>query len=580
VKQFKKYAPPPMPKFILVFIFIAGVLFPFFKSDSQINEYFNLTRIDFNAEAAQQTVAYIEQRWRLAGNKGFNESIHYIEAELIKAGFVEETKSNAADRLTYRIEKRPMEKKTWEPVSASLTIEGEQTPLEEYSTNRNMIAIHSASVEKLIAEVVDIGKRPLTELTEKEVKGKILFGEASMAALSTTAIKHQAIGVLSYNMPKYTQPEKNINSIQFTTLKQNQQETLWGIALSYRAKERIKAALAKGPIQLTVAIQTNRYISEELTLIADVKGSTQPDQRFVYSAHVQEPGANDNASGAGTLTEMARLTAQLIKKEEINPARTITFLWGDEVISTDRYISDDATRAKGIKWGMSLDMVGQDTKKTGGTFLIEKMPDPSAIQARGNDKHTEWGASNIQEKDLLPHYFNDFVLHRCKEQGKFANWTVNNNPFEGGSDHTPFLKANIPGILLWHFTDMYYHTDQDRLEMVSKETMKNVGISTLVIAYTLASANEDTIMQLIEELKETAKERLKTEAALSKQALQKGAIFTEEQHILESWWTWYDKAIDTYADLPLTPSTKVIAAIVQSKKDLATYYQSLKLSKP
>ena len=32
---------------------------------------------------------------------------------------------------------------------------------------------------------------------------------------------------------------------------------------------------------------------------------------------------------------------------------------------------------------MSLDMVGEDVKKTGGSFLIEKMPDPSAIWTRG-----------------------------------------------------------------------------------------------------------------------------------------------------------------------------------------------------
>ena len=35
-------------------------------------------------------------------------------------------------------------------------------------------------------------------------------------------------------------------------------------------------------------------------------------------------------------------------------------------------------------------------EKTGGTFLIEKMPDPSAIWTRGNDKHTEWGGRKLK----------------------------------------------------------------------------------------------------------------------------------------------------------------------------------------
>ena len=32
-----------------------------------------------------------------------------------------------------------------------------------------------------------------------------------------------------------------------------------------------------------------------------------------------------------------------------------------------------------FKLAYELDMVGEDTEKTGGTFLIEKMPDPSAV---------------------------------------------------------------------------------------------------------------------------------------------------------------------------------------------------------
>ena len=41
----------------------------------------------------------------------------------------------------------------------------------------------------------------------------------------------------------------------------------------------------------------------------------------------------------------------------------------------------------------ALDMTGEDTEKTGGTFLIEKQADPSAVWARPSDPHTEWGAA-------------------------------------------------------------------------------------------------------------------------------------------------------------------------------------------
>ena len=105
------------------------------------------------------------------------------------------------------------------------------------------------------------------------------------------------------------------------------------------------------------------------------------------------------------------------------------------------------------------------------------MPDPSAIWTRGKDKHSEWGGRALKEKDMTPHYLNDFIINTFKEQGEFANWKVETNPFEGGSDHTPFLKADIPGLLLWHFTDQFYHTDNDRIDKVSQKTLKNVGKS-------------------------------------------------------------------------------------------------------
>ena len=39
----------------------------------------------------------------------------------------------------------------------------------------------------------------------------------------------------------------------------------------------------------------------------------------------------------------------------------------------------------------SLDMTGEDVRKTGGSFLIERYPDPGAVWDRPWDPHTEWG---------------------------------------------------------------------------------------------------------------------------------------------------------------------------------------------
>ena len=242
-----------------------------------------------------------------------------------------------------------------------------------------------------------------------------------------------------------------IHSISFTSIPFNSEHQAWGINLSYAAKERLMAALKKGPVHLNVGIQTKIAAADELTLIAEIPGQINPEERYVFSAHVQEPGANDNASGVGVLAEMARVAAVLNKAKKINNAKTITFLWGDEIRATRRYIQEDQKRAANIRWGMSLDMVGEDTEKTGGSFLIEKMPDPSAIWTRGEDEHTEWGASPVNEEDFNPHYFNDIIEAICRRQALGKNWRVKTNPFEGGSDHQPFFGCDNSWIVTLAF---------------------------------------------------------------------------------------------------------------------------------
>ncbi len=542
------------------------------KSSSALDEYYKSLRREFVADNAYKTVAFVEQRWRIAGNSGFNESIYHVEKVLQEAGFKREVSGEADSPLTYRIETRKMSRPTWEPVSASVTLEGEKESFLQFSSNRNMLAINSGSTpqEGVTAEVIDLGKGTKKDFEGKDVKGKIVLGETGVRSLYTLAIKNGALGVLAYSMPAYTQPEKYVNSIQFQNIPYQDTVTQkWGVVLSFSAKEKLKAALAKGKIRVTVKTITKIYPSEELTIIANARGTSKPDERFVFSAHVQEPGANDNATGVGTLAEMARVTALLINQKKFSPARTITFLWGDEIVSTGRYITDDAERAKGIKWGLSLDMVGEDVTKTGGSFLIEKMPDPSAIWTRGKEKHTEWGGDVLKESDMFPHYFNDFLLNRCRQQGKDNGWVVNSNPFEGGSDHTPFLKAQIPGLLMWHFTDVFYHTDADRLDMVSADEMKNVGISALAAAFTLTAADESVTLSLIDEVKTNALDRLSVEYTLSKEAIQKGAAVKDEQHILEVWTAWYKTALEKMTDINTSGvNPKINARILSSVKML------------
>ncbi len=520
---------------------------------------------------AYETTAYVEKYWRVVGNSGFDSSIYFVVNQLEKVGYIEEAKASPSDKLTYRLEKRVLGKPTWEPVDATATIEGESTPLLKFSSNRNMIAMHSHSAD-LTAEVVKVDD--VKNIPGLDVKGKIVYAETHPFYIYQSAVVDGgALGIMTYNMPSYLQPEKNTTSIQFRSIPMNEEHKSWGIMLSYEAKQRLEEALAEGTVELNVNIDTKIYASEELTVVADVKGSQLPEERLVFSAHVQEPGANDNASGVGVALEMAAVTADLIKNNELDLARSLTFLWGDEIVSTKRYVEEDKSRAEDIRWGISLDMVGENTAVTGGSFLIEKMPDPSAIWTRGKDEHTEWGAAEMTLEDMQPHYLNDFVTHRFMEQGERANWKVKTNPFEGGSDHVPFLRADIPGVLFWHFTDQFYHTDNDRIDKVSKTTLENVGTAALISAYTLVNANAETAKNIIEEVRTAALSRLDDELGESKQAISNGASVDSQIEIIKAWEDWYLKALDSTKDM-VSDESNIQEAINSAKSEIKVKTES------
>jgi aminopeptidase YwaD len=552
---------------ILLFI---SILFINCKNDKpevlSSSNYSDIINQEFTGDLAFETTSFIEKYWRVVGNTGFNKSIYKIAEELENAGYILEENATEKDILTYRIEKRPLKKPTWESVNAFITINNEKKPLLQHTTNRNMIALNSYSTSKegISAEVVYI--KDVKNISKIDVKGKIVFAETSPYRIYKSAIVDgKAIGIMTYSNPDYLQPEKNTTSIQFRSIPQDSILKPWAIAMSYESKERLKKSLENGKTTLSVKIETNIYPSEELTIVADVKGSENPQERLVFSAHVQEPGANDNATGVGVALEMASLTAKYIQQKQYQPKRTLTFLWGDEIISTRRYVQEDSIRAKNIKWGISLDMVGEDTEKTGGTFLIEKMPDPSAIWTRGNDKHTEWGGSKMKLEQMKPHYLNDFLIHKFKAQGKRANWVVATNPFEGGSDHVPFLRENIPSVLFWHFTDQFYHTDNDRIDKVSKTTLKNVGTTALIAAYTLLNADDKTAKTILFNLEKAAVNRLNEELKQSKIALHKGDALSTQIEIINAWKDWYQRSFATTLDM-VANEENIIKEIESSQK--------------
>jgi Zn-dependent M28 family amino/carboxypeptidase len=283
---------------------------------------------------------------------------------------------------------------------------------------------------------------------------------------------------------------------------------------------------------------------------------------------VQEPGANDNASGSATLLSLARALAAAIRSGALPPPeRTISFMWVDEIRGSRQWITSHPVEAKGVQYMFSMDMTGEDTSKTGGTFLIEKQADPSAVWPRPSDPHSEWGASPVKVEMLKGSLLNDVHIAVAQRRARDTGWVVRTNPYEGGSDHTVFASAGVPSLLNWHFTDRYYHTNQDTVDKVSDREMEHVGVAVATSAYFLASATAQDALATVELLERAAVSRLALERRQGRTiiaaATDRAAAEKVEAQVIAAWVKWYREALDSVRRLGVGAASERMDARIE-----------------
>jgi hypothetical protein len=496
-------------------------------------------RVD--ARVAMETVEYMAPFWRLAGNPGYDKSLDFIAQRLARAGFA--PVASGAQPLTARtagrfwVESYANAGHGWEQERGTLAIDNARREVVlSREQDRVALCINSFSTAPggVVLRLVDVGAGLAADFADADVEGAVVLGNAAIGPLWTRAVRERgAAGVISTDLAAYTRPAVTPDVLQWGSIPYDEARRSFGFKATPRASRRLREALADGAVRVRVDIATTFHRGPNRTLVAEIPGGgAGANERVVMVAHVQEPGANDNASGSGTLLAAALAMQDAVARGEVpRPQRTLTFLWLDEIRGSERWISDDRPRAARVVAMMSLDMTGQDTAKTGGTFLIEKSPDPSAIWPRPSDPHSEWGAGAVDRTLVRGHLLNDLHLAVALRRARDTGWVVRTNPYEGGSDHTVFTQAGVAALLNWHFTDRYYHTNLDTLDKTSPATMGHVAIVVATTAAFLAAADASDAVALSRLLTEAERTRVETEQRQGASA-----------EILDAWKTWYREA--------------------------------------
>lgn len=532
----------------------------------------------FSPDAMLDVVSFMQQYWRVAANPGYNASIDHIRMRLEAAGF--RAAATARDGLSLRIDEFASESPGWDHSEGSVWIGGSPTPVLSKERDRVSLAINSfpTGADDLHARLVDVGAGTAADFGATDLTGAVVLGDAPLGVLWREAVRTRgAAGVISTAIAPYIRPadpaamsEEQRDVLQWGSVPYDEERRAFGFKASWRAANRLREALRADPeARVRVRIRSAFYRGPNRSLVAEIRGRAKPEERIVVVAHVQEPGANDNASGCATLYGMARALADAIASGTLPPPdRTITFIWLDEMDGSRHWLRSRPEEAQGVQYMFSMDMTGQDTAKTGGSFLIEKQADPTAVWPRPSDPHSEWGAGQVNPASLKGSLLNDLHIAVAQRRARETGWIVRTNPYEGGSDHTVFANAGIPSLLNWHFTDRYYHTNQDTLDKVSGREMEHVGVTVATSTYFLASATPSDALAVVELLERAAVARLALERKQGMDLIAAAADRAEaeetERQLIEAWIRWYAQALESVKSLPSAGASDALKTRIAS----------------
>ncbi|MHA1487309.1 MAG: DUF4910 domain-containing protein, partial [Promethearchaeota archaeon] len=441
-----------------------------------IEKFLNDILSVINGQRAWDWVAKISQYNRIQASKGYHDSLEVIKEELVTLGFddIEHFKSPADGETTIWGSKALYQ---WEIETGELwVIEPETIKLCDFNDIPTSIVTHSKSCD-LTADIIDIGAGDKKEDYERNnIDGKIILISSSTYMNHSYIENSGCLGVISYPDLKRTRDnfDRRIYNSFFTT-KSRIINAKFGFSISYNQAMHLKELMKKGPVKVKASINAKFMEGDLEVLTTSIKGTEHPDQEIIIIAHLCHPlpSANDNASGAAGLLELARAFRYSIDKKILeSPKRTLRFVWVPEFNGTIPWMKYHEGKMRKVIACINLDMIGEHPLKIGQPLEVNLAPHstPSIL----ND---------------ITSFFVKIIADHSKGiaiNGTKVPMSYRLKSFDGGSEHILFIDSyfGIPSLMSGH-EDLHYHTSMDTVEYCDSTELKRVIAMALSISYTL-----------------------------------------------------------------------------------------------
>lgn len=429
---------------------------------------------EVSVENALSHTRALSSRIRYPNSASFFEAAEYVAGQARSYGLE-----------NVRIERFESKQPLWDPLEGELDmVEPLQERLSSLKETSLLVAQNSKDGD-VTAELIDVGSgsRP-RDYEGKDVKGKVILARGEPGPVWAAMGDRGAVGMLCAVTGSYfgrrTAPEA----------------VYWGQApssalammISPKLGEELRRMITRGQkVKVRMHVLARRSEPGAIGMVMGEIPGTVRDQDVVLVAHLdhQKPGANDNASGSGTLLEVLRLLNRLIAGGNVPPLqRSIRFWWSTEIISEEAYFRKYADQPKKILLGVNLDQAG-------------------------GDRHAENNFIVISGPDWLPSYADD-LMYNLAEYVKEEYAPAEHEPSPllvaagGGtesmrtvywdyaplSDHLAFeaKDVGIPCISLAVPSLHVIHTDLDTADRLDPTWMKRSALLALAPALFVANA--------------------------------------------------------------------------------------------
>ena len=344
------------------------------------------------------------------------------------------------------------------------------------------IGSRTADVE---AEVVYVGAGREADYAGKDVAGKIVLGSAPVGSVFGAAVTLRgAAGALGTASPALRGETAGftLDQVGWSSVYPSNERGGFGFQLSLRQFLELRDLVERGQkVVLRAHVRSRSYPGQQNVVSAAIPGSDPKAGELILVAHAFEtiatPGANDNCTGVGTILEVGRTLARLIRDGALPPPRrTIRFVWAPEISGTTQYMFKHPELQDRLLVALNFDMTGANPKTTDAYLRVKMTP------------------------DSRPSYLNDLVASLLRyvdqtdirsPQGANATFNYRLAPvaaIRSGSDHSVFNNGGIPAMQFNYWGDNFYHSSGDRIEQADATELKRVAFMAASAMYYLSNA--------------------------------------------------------------------------------------------